>query len=259
MILGDALPSRSSDPEARQNSNYALEQLRTLIRKKGSEGKLPTERELSVSLGVSRRAVRRALEVLEAEGAIWRRQGAGTFIGDRPDGLSEQVGLIVAGTNFMEVMEVRLRIEPQLAQLAAIRVKDEDIESLERLVARTYEAEDSDARELWDGALHRQIAKIAGNHFFLSLFELVQRVRQDEAWRAIRQRAREAFGTRERSHAEHKKIIEAIARRDPGQAGEAMRRHLLRLQEGLIRQTSMDHQIAEDLQADNQPAELDHQ
>ncbi len=75
------------------------------------------------SLGVSRRAIRRALEVLEAEGLIWRRQGSGTYAGRRPDGWSEHVDSIVAGTDLMEVMEVRLRVEPQLAQLAAMRAK----------------------------------------------------------------------------------------------------------------------------------------
>ncbi|MGO8656855.1 winged helix-turn-helix domain-containing protein, partial [Rhizobium ruizarguesonis] len=66
--------------ETQGNSNYALERLRALLRSDSldADGKLPTERTLSEMLGVGRRAVRRALEVLEAEGRIWRRQGSGT-------------------------------------------------------------------------------------------------------------------------------------------------------------------------------------
>jgi DNA-binding FadR family transcriptional regulator len=102
------------------------------------------------------------------------------------------------------------------------------------------ESGDSDSRELWDGALHRQIAQSAGNQFFLTIFDVINRVRQDEAWQLIREKARSANDTLSVSHAQHAAIIDAIAAHDPAKAGEAMRQHLLMLQERLIRQTSMD-------------------
>jgi len=229
--------------ETQGNSNYALEKLRALLQSDSldADGKLPTERTLSEILGVSRRSIRRALEVLEAEGRIWRRQGSGTFAGKRPDGWSNHVDSIIADTDLMEIMEVRLRVEPQLAQLAAIRAKAADIERMYDLVKKIYESTDADGRELWDGALHRQIAQCAGNSFFLTIFDVINRVRQDEAWQAIRERARSASRTREVTHGQHTAIVDAIAARDPGKAGEAMRQHLLTLQESLIRITSLDH------------------
>ncbi|MBB3391322.1 DNA-binding FadR family transcriptional regulator [Rhizobium sp. BK275] len=229
------------------NSNYALEKLRALLQSDSldADGKLPTERTLSEILGVSRRSIRRALEVLEAEGRIWRRQGSGTFAGKRPDGWSNHVDSIVADTDLMEIMEVRLRVEPQLAQLAAMRAKVADVERMYDLVKKIYESTDADGRELWDGALHRQIAQCAGNTFFLMIFDVINRVRQDEAWQAIRERARSASRTREVTHGQHTAIVDAIAARDPGKAGEAMRQHLLTLQESLIRITSLDHSETE--------------
>ncbi|GEO86257.1 MULTISPECIES: FadR/GntR family transcriptional regulator [Alphaproteobacteria] len=231
------------DTSPKENSNYALEKLRDLLRHGdvGVEGKLPTERTLSEKLGLSRRAIRRALEVLEAEGAIWRKQGSGTFVGQKPHEWSDQLETIVAGTNFMEIMEVRLRIEPQLAQLAALRAKGSDIDRMRELAQKILGSEDADAKELWDGALHRQIAQAAGNLLFLSIFDVINRVRQDDAWQSIRERARSNANTMSISSAQHAAIIDAIAARDPAKAGEAMRRHLLMLQERLIRQTSMDH------------------
>ncbi|HEV7437537.1 MAG TPA: FadR/GntR family transcriptional regulator [Pseudorhizobium sp.] len=225
------------------NANYALDRLRELLGRGqiNPDGRLPTERALSEMLGTGRRAVRRALEVLESEGLIWRKQGAGTFVGERPDGLSKHVDAIVAGTDLMEIMEVRLRIEPQLAQLAAVRAKPKDVERMRILAAKIIDSEDADARELWDGALHRQIAQSAGNQLFLSIFDVVNRVRQDEAWQAIRERARTAGNTVNISLAQHSGIIDAIAQRDPTRAGEAMRQHLLMLQERLIRVTSLEH------------------
>ena len=56
------------------NSSTALEQLRGLINQHESTPgtPLPTERELSETLGVGRREVRRALDVLEEEGRVNR-------------------------------------------------------------------------------------------------------------------------------------------------------------------------------------------
>lgn len=225
--------------ESRDNSNYALDCLRELIAAGNFDagGRLPTERALTEMLGISRRAVRRALEVLEAEGLIWRRQGAGTFIGTPPAG--DRVDDIVAGTNFIELMEVRLRIEPQLAQLAAMRARPQDIAKMRELADKIGASKDADAKELWDGALHRQIAQTAGNQLFLSLFDVVNRVRQDDAWQVIRERARATNERQVLLLTQHTAIIDAIAMRDPAQAGEAMRQHLLTLQENMIRVTSM--------------------
>jgi len=223
-----------------QNSTYALEQVRLLLEpgKLGPDGKLPTERALCAALGVSRRAVRRALEVLEAEGRIWRRQGAGTFVGSAPAAHQRAFENLAAESNFIEVMEVRLCIEPQLAQLAALRAGPADAAWLREIVAKIDASEDADGRELWDSALHRGIAECAGNKLYIAVFELVDRIRQNPAWINIRERARSKAHLSTYS-AQHRAIIDAIAARDPVSAGEAMRRHLLLLQENLVRQTAM--------------------
>ena len=230
-----------------ENSTYALGRLRGLLNsgELDADGKLPTERTLSELFAVSRRALRRALEVLEAEGLIWRKQGSGTYAGPRPHGWSEQVVSIIATTDITEIMEVRLRIEPQLAQLAAIRAKGIAVERMYELTKKIYDSDDADGRELWDGALHRLIAQSAGNQFFLTIFDFINHVRQDEAWQTIRELARSNNRTRERTYAQHRAIIDAIAARDPMAAAEAMRQHLLLLQESLIRVTSFDAQPRE--------------
>lgn len=47
-----------------------------------SDGRIPAETELAEQLGVSRTTVRAALNRLESEGIIYRKQGAGTFINE---------------------------------------------------------------------------------------------------------------------------------------------------------------------------------
>jgi GntR family transcriptional regulator, transcriptional repressor for pyruvate dehydrogenase complex len=224
-----------------ENSAYALERIRALLEpgQLGADGKLPTERALSERLGVGRRSVRRALEVLEAEGRIWRRQGSGTFAGPPPGGHPQILDRLVAETNVMDVMEVRLRIEPQLAQLAAIRATPPDIAKLRDIHAHIMRGTDADSRELWDGAFHHKIAECAGNRLYLAVFEMVDRVRQDAAWVNIREQARNADRLSLYS-SQHKAIIDAIEAHDPIAAGQAMRTHLLSLQENLIRLTSLE-------------------
>lgn len=224
---------------ARRNSSMALERLRAIIDQRERDGlkQLPTERELAEGLGIGRRAVRRALEVLEEEGRIWRRQGAGTFVGAEPHRADHRLKKLPEVTNMLEVMEVRLRLEPVLAQLAALRATPADLARMRSLAAKVAAADDLDGRELWDSALHRAIATAAGNALFLALFDVVDRVRQDDTWRHVR----EALRTEERLSlytAQHDAVLDAIERRDPATAEKAMRQHLLALQERLLLQTS---------------------
>jgi DNA-binding FadR family transcriptional regulator len=221
-----------------ENSSLALERLRVMLRDIPATGdtRLPTERQLAESLGIGRRSVRRALEVLEAEGLVWRRQGAGTFAGPRPETL-EAGGELEA--NFSEVMEVRLRLEPQLAQLAALRASGQDILRMRDILVRLEAAEDADGRELWDSALHREIARAAGNRFFLMIFDSMDRARHEDTWRALRERARNSANLAQTMR-QHRDIVDAIAAHDPVRAGAAMRGHLMAVHDGILRLTSLE-------------------
>ncbi|WP_051911190.1 FadR/GntR family transcriptional regulator [Haematobacter massiliensis] len=226
--------------KASGSSTYALERLRRyiddLMHQPGA--RLPTERQLVVELGIGRRAVRRALEVLEAEGLIRRKQGAGTFVGGF-DPLPEAARDLVTMTDLLEIMEVRLRLEPQLAQLAALRARPEQVSRMRVIVERIRDYQDPDEGELWDGALHRLIAQAAGNTLFLSLFDIVNRIRQDDAWQRTRDQMRSET-SRAPIFDQHSAVVKAIADRDPVAAGEAMRDHLMFLQNKLIGQTFYD-------------------
>ena len=228
--------------EATDNSTQALEKLRGLLQSGqfAPGSRLPSERTLVEIYGLSRRSLRRAFEVLIAVGLVWRKQGSGSFAGSPPPDAFPEIGALVAGTNLMEVMEARLRFEPQLAQLAALRAKPDEIRSMYDLIGRISDSTDADSRELWDGALHRKIAQAAGNRLILALFDVMNRVRQDPVWQKIREEARIQAQTKPITYEEHLAIIDAIAARDPAMAAEAMRRHLLTLQESLIRATSHD-------------------
>lgn len=215
-------------------STQALERLRAMLGAGEFGDRLPPERVLAGMIGVGRRTLRQALDVLEAEGRIWRRQGQGTFC-ERPP---MRLQLVDVGhcTNPQEVMEVRLRIEPPLATLAALRATADDIERLSVFAARTATAGDADSYELWDGSFHRRIAEAAGNRLFLALFDAVNAVRKETAWERLREAARGA--DRQALYAEqHRRILAALAARDGARAGQAMHEHLKSVEDSLLQLT----------------------
>lgn len=232
----------TDETQTQRNSSLALERLRIIVDQLEREARdqLPTERELAEQIGVGRRAVRRALDVLEAEGRIWRRQGAGTFISAARSGTESRIRYLPEMSNMFEVMEVRLRIEPALARLAALRATPADIARMREISDKVARATDMDSRELWDSSLHRAIAMAAGNTLFLALFDVVDRVRQDENWRHVREALRTPSSQR-LYHSQHEELVDALERRDPVAAERTMRKHLLSLQERLMLQTVEGH------------------
>lgn len=214
-------------PAIPQNATRALSGIRAMIDKGevDGDGRLPTERELAQRLGVARRAVRQALEALETEGLIWRRQGKGTFIGTPPDPAGALVARIAPEMDPLTVMEARLALEPALAGLCARRATAEDVERLRALAGRTALHDSGDTAELWDGALHRLIARVAGNPFLMTAFAMLDEVRMGEEWQKKRHRARSPeLVARYDGH--HQAIIDAVAARDAAGAEAAMKLHL---------------------------------
>ncbi len=223
------------------NTSLALTRIRRMIDSGAvpHEGRLPTERELSQQLDVGRHTVRRALEALEAEGMVWRQQGKGTFVGQPPQIITGLAAEIAGDIDALAVMDARLGIEPQLAALCARRATAEDVDRLRMLADRVSVSQDRDSTELWDGALHRLIARIADNPLLSVAFGLIDEVRGSADWQQKRDLARSPalltlYDT------QHMAIIDAIDARDPDAARAAMTDHLLHLTHNL-RESLKDH------------------
>jgi DNA-binding FadR family transcriptional regulator len=239
------------DP-AMERTDHTLTKLRQLIASAElSGGRMPPERSLASELGVGRRSLRRALEVLEREGRISRHQGRGTFI-NGANGLSGDVGKesgpalvravgavravsdlrsnpafanILDHTNPLEVIEVRLAIEPVMARLAAFRASQAEIDKLVSIAGETRVAPDSARYEEADVRFHRTIAEIARNALFLAVFETLHASQRDAAWRRLGENAR-CF-KRQAVYADfHQEISAAIAARQGEKAESLMQRHL---------------------------------
>jgi DNA-binding FadR family transcriptional regulator len=198
-------------------------------------GKLPTERELASRFAVPRNVVRRTLAQLEAEGAITRHVGRGTFVAGAG---ASTPGLLTAEswhTSPAELMEARLSLEPALAELIVTNATPADFERMEMCLEKSERAATLDEFELWDAALHQALATATHNRFVIRVLELVAAVRQQAEWGKLKDR----IVTRERRlkyQEEHREIVRALKARDAGLAAGAIRAHLQHARRNLFEQ-----------------------
>lgn len=215
----------------------ALEQLRALLAAKAIRvsGRLPPERTLADKFGVSRRAIRHALDQLEAEGRIIRQQGRGTMICNASAGPID-LGVQLANlTNPVDTLEARLALEPSLARLAALRGTQADFDKLFEAAEASRVATDPIAYEQADAAFHRRVATAARNPLLLKIFEAVLLVASDRSWRHGRETAH-CVNNQARYAEAHRRIATAIASRNSNSAEESMRMHL-----GMVQQQLIEH------------------
>lgn len=202
-----------------------LAALRALI-SKGAD--LPSERELARQMRVNRHQIRRALEVLreanELAPAAQRRAAA--VIG--------RGAMLARDTNPLEVIEVRMALEPALARLAAVRASPLDIARIQRAAV----VADGDAGSN-DLAFHKAIGAAAGNKLAAGLYFLVREIGRDARLKLGRNAPVPPQRLAQRN-AEHRAVAEAIAARDADAAERAMRAHLANVHKLVINRLSPD-------------------
>jgi DNA-binding FadR family transcriptional regulator len=196
-------------------------------------GRLPSERELAEEFGVSRRVLRQALGLLEAEGRISRQHGRGTFATDARHATQSLVHEMSRLNNPVDTLEARLAIEPMQARLAALRATQGDIDRLFEAADASRDAKDPLSYEKADAAFHRRIAAAARNPLLIAIFDAVLETALDGKWRHGRETAH-CINNQASYAADHRKIANAIAERNAAQAETAMRAHLTGVQKRLI-------------------------
>ena len=209
------------------------------------QSKLPPERELSKEFNVTRARLRKALALLEAAGKIWRHVGKGTFVGSPPTEQILQLSSLTRSTNPMEIMELRLVIEPRLAGFAAIRATPAMITEMYRCVEKSELATDIRTFELWDATLHRTIAEAAHNSLLSSVMNIANAMRQEKLWGQLKESAVTPEKMIEYSR-QHHDCIEAIEARDVTGAESLMAEHLELVRNDLLSVTTIRKAVMRD-------------
>ena len=194
-------------------------------------GRLPAERELAENFGVSRSSLRQALKVLEIMGVISQHVGDGTYVSNSAGSLlgePMEFLILLDGISFHELMEARLIVEPELAARAAQRSSPEDIERIRgELEAMEKAGDDLSTFVAHDLDFHKGIFEAAGNRVCTSMFSVVHQA-LDKLITITSQMV-------DHNHTIelHRRIFEAIRKRDSVEARRRMAEHLLDAQ-GLL-------------------------
>ena len=196
------------------------------------DGRLPPERALAASLGVGRGELRKALAVLERQGALWRHVGKGTFLGERPVAAIGDLASLAHSTSPPAVMAARLALEPQIAERAALNASADQVFEIAARAARPAQRLSWRQFESADAQFHRSIAAASQNTVLLHLFDTLAAIRRAVTW-GRRRTTPEGPPHDHHSFAEHEAIARAIAERDGKAAAEAMRLHLAAVARGL--------------------------
>ena len=207
-----------------------------------SDRRVPPERVLAEQLGTGRRVLRRALAELESEGILRRQQGKGTFVIDansQPSSTSllpenfQNPGWLAQCANPVEMIDLRLILEPIMARRAALHASRQNVQSLQALALQTRDATDHTAYQAADSAFHRLIAQLSHNALFLMLFDAFSGALRDEAFARFGENGH-CFKRQAAHVAFHEAIVDAIASRDGLRAEQLMHDHLSDVHQGLF-------------------------
>ena len=187
--------------------------------------KLPSERELSLTFGVSRTSLRPVMKVLKMMGVISQRVGDGTYLSsDASSVLAEPMEFLflLDETSSQELMETRLIVEPTLAAKAAEKATPEQMFVLRQTIAE-IEAAGSDQFRIIEADLlfHRTILQSSGNRLFGRLFQVIHRSLLNMMMLTSQ------LVDRDHTLAFHQAIFESIRLHNPGEAERHMRDHLI--------------------------------
>lgn len=201
--------------------------------------RLPTERQLSIDLGVTRSSIRHALAILEAGGHISREVGRGTFLREFPPAARRESrpaggpgAAAVADFAPADVMTIRRLVEPPAMSLVVAWATAADLAEMQRCLSGGDRADTFEEFETWDLALHRCIMAASHSPLLVTMYGLIEAARHGQVWGDLKRRSA-SQERRGQYQADHRAIVDALRARDSARAVEAMRLHLARVQEHL--------------------------
>jgi len=215
------LPSRAAD----QISQLIID------RQLSAGDKLPNEFELAAYLHVGRGTVREAVKLLVARNVLEIRRGKGTFIAKHPGQIDDPLGFAYLKDQKklgLDLLEVRIRLEPWVAGIAAAKADEKDLVILRENCSRVEEDIYGGVDHLEnDRKYHISIAKCTHNLVVPKLIPIISySVGLFGSLNGTSLLTETIIG--------HRAILTAIEAHDPDAASAAMKDHLEKNRSALL-------------------------
>ncbi len=188
-----------------------------------SGSKLPNEFELGEKFGVGRSTIREAVKLLSSRGIVEVRRGSGTYVLATAPGIGDPLELSSVQDKTalaLDLVNVRLLLEPGIAEMAANNATDEDIARLRRLCERVEQKIRNGDRYIEDDiAFHTCVAESSKNMVVEQLIPIIDTAVMMFVNVTHQKLIDETIMT-------HRMVVEEIAAHDPIGARNAMTMHL---------------------------------
>lgn len=185
--------------------------------------KLPNEFELGEKFGVGRSTIREAVKLLISKGVLEVRRGSGTYVINTTPADMDPLGLQGLGDRMslaMDLVDVRLILEPGIAEMAARNATEKDIEELERLCSLVEQKmQNGEDYVQEDIAFHTCVAKCSQNKVVEQLIPII-----DTAVMVFVNVTHKML--KEETLTTHRAVVDSIMDRDPIGARTAMTMHM---------------------------------
>jgi GntR family transcriptional repressor for pyruvate dehydrogenase complex len=191
--------------------------------------KLPPEPELCKTLGVSRTALREGIKALALNNVLTVSPGRGTIIHDSPHIMVDEaiLELSLQRETIERVWEVRTILSVGIAKYAAMKATEEDIAALEKAI-KELEASiqkrpiDQDQAIKADAAFHLALCRSARNTILDRMAWPIENHSLLRNWQKIKGDSEVISGALDG----HKRILNAVKKRDAEKGMAEMDRHL---------------------------------
>jgi len=189
--------------------------------------KLPPERKLAEHLGVSRSQVREAINKLQVYGIVKIIPQSGTVVTGL--GIAALEGLIsdilkIEDLDFKSLVDTRVLLEREAARLAAINRTEDDIVQLTNALHQyEYKLKETDVAVEEDLLFHIKIAEASKNSVLKSLMMIIT----PDIVKSFLNLKVCSENNNKKTIAEHQKILDMIASKNPEGAVKAMEIHLV--------------------------------
>lgn len=189
--------------------------------------KLPPEREIAETLGVSRHSVREAIRIMDMTGVISSQQGSGNYITCQfQKSITETMAMMLAmdQIDYRQISQVRYSLEMLAFTLALDKADDKTVCRMEEYVKKLDKSGDSKINSELDKKIHYTLAEASKNILLLDVLEacsgVIDKFIEDMRYEILRTEKRKGM-----LNECHRQIVEAMREKNEQKGLAALKRH----------------------------------